>query len=185
MFRGKVVGVSLDHIRFPGGHETYHEVLHLPAAVCVLPLLDGEGGRRQAILVEQFRNSVEGFIHEVPAGILEKGEDPAGCASRELEEETGYRASRVTHLTTLLPIPGTSAHLMHFYLAEGLTPGRQRLEAGECLTVKEFPLDELVTAVLDPDPASRRVAIVDAKTHISILHAAMLFGMSPVRGSRP
>jgi len=184
-YRGKVVSVSQDHFRFPDGHEARHDVLHLPPAVAIVPLLDDGRGGTDVVLVEQFRNSVEGYIHEVPAGILEEGEEPAACAARVLEEETGYVASRLTHLATLLPIPGTSAHLMHFYVAEGLSPGRQQLEASECLTVKRVPLEALVDAVLGcvtaPEGSgapcgcapTEAPVIVDAKTHIAILHVAL------------
>jgi hypothetical protein len=85
----------------------------------------------------------------------------------------------VTHLATLFPIPGTSAHEMHFYLAEGLRPGAQRLEAGECLTVKKFELDRLLAGLGAADPAVPPAAapvLTDAKTRIGILHAALRLG---------
>lgn len=172
-FRGRFVSVSVDHIRLPGGHETRHEVLHLPSAVSVVPLLSGDRGGLEVVLVEQFRNSVEGYIHELPAGILEEGEDPAVCARRELAEETGYTAGSISHLATLYPIPGTSDHTMHFYLAEGLVPGEQRLEAAECLTVKRFLLDDLLLALRGQNTGP---TIVDAKTHVGLLHAALRLG---------
>lgn len=188
VFRGKVVTVSVDRIRLPNGHETVHEVLHLPSAVSIVPLLE-DGGNTHVVLVEQFRNSVEGYIHEVPAGIIEEGEDPAVCAARELEEETGYRAATLSPLGVLLPIPGTSSHRMHFFLAEGLTPGESRLERSECLTVRRIPLDDLVRGILaaghpgasgsvgEPSASvSAGVRIVDAKTQIGILHVALRKG---------
>lgn len=174
-FQGRFVGVSVDHIRLPGGHETHHEVLHLPSAVSVVPILEGQGGRLNVVLVEQFRNSVEGYIHEIPAGVLERGEDPAACAARELAEETGYTARSISHLATLYPIPGTSDHKMHFYLARGLTPGSQRLEEAECLMVKTFPLEDLLSALISGGPP----AIVDAKTHVGLFHAALRLGVVP------
>ncbi|MGQ9592548.1 MAG: NUDIX hydrolase [Planctomycetota bacterium] len=182
-FRGRVVAVSVDRIVLPGGHETRHEVLHLPPAVCVVPLLEGPPGRWEVLLVEQFRNALEGYLFELPAGILEQGEDPAACAARELEEETGFRARRIAHLATLFPIPGTSAHRMHFYLAEDLEPGTQRLEASECLTVRRAPLDELAAKVLEGTggPSAGGIQIVDAKTTIGILRAAVLKGALPAR----
>lgn len=181
-FQGRIVGISVDHVRLPGGHETRHEVLHLPAAVAVVPLLE-EGGRTDVVLVEQFRTSLQGYIHEVPAGILEAGEDPAACAARELEEETGFTAERITPLTVIFPTPGTSAHEMHLYLAEGLRPGEQRLEDAECLTVVKFPLDDVLRWIIDPASAppgksGRRIAIVDAKTHVGILHTVLRRGMT-------
>ena len=179
-FQGKVVGVSVDHIRLPSGHVTHHEVIHLPSAVTIVPLLEEEGRRPEVVLVEQFRNSVEGYIHELPAGVLERGEDPALCAARELKEETGYSSSRITHLSTLLPIPGTSGHLMHFFLAEGLAPGEPCLEESECLVVKRFLLEDLVALILGKGRERHPgVAIVDAKTHIGILQVAMLKGVGP------
>jgi len=168
-FRGRIVSVSIDHIRLPGGHETRHETLHLPSAVCVVPLLEVRPGVEEVVLIEQLRSSVQGFIHELPAGILEPDEDPAACAARELEEETGYVADRISHLVTLLPIPGTSGHHMHFYLAEGLRAGVQRLEAAECLTVKRLPLEHVLDALL----GKREPLIVDAKTHVGLLHVAL------------
>lgn len=184
-FQGRVVTVSLDHIRFPGGHEARHEVLHLPSAVAVVPLLEEKPGFREVVLVDQFRASIQGYLHEIPAGILEEGEDPQACAARELEEETGFSATRWTHLATVYPLPGTSSHRMYYYLAEGLKQGVQRLEEAECLTVKRFPFDLLVRAVLDGDFEGSRgnsstemggepaPVLVDAKTHIGLLHVAM------------
>src|SRR5262249_8456925 len=132
VFEGKIVRVSIDQARLPGGHEVRHEVLHLPSAVAVVPLLEENPGLPEGVMVDQFRTALQGCLHEIPAGILEEGEDPAACAARELEEETGYKPTRLTYLGTIHPIPGTSAHLMYFYLAEGLKPGRQLLEEAEC-----------------------------------------------------
>jgi ADP-ribose pyrophosphatase len=187
VFQGRVLGVTVDHIRLPGGHETRHEVLHLRSAVCIVPLLEEAPGKVEVVLVEQFRNSVEGYIHEIPAGIIEEGEEPAACAARELEEETGYSASRIVPLTTLLPTPGVSDHKMYYFLAEGLRPGKQRLEAAECLTVKRYPLEDLLASILGPvegssvgDPSKAtppKVTLIDSKTHVGILHVALRRGL--------
>ncbi len=183
-FQGRVVGVSVDRFVLPGGHETAQEVIHLPSAVCVVPLLAADGRELETVLVEQFRNSVQGFIHEFPAGILEEGEDPRDGAERELEEETGYRAERWTHLTTVFPLPGSSNHRMHYFMAEGLTPGTQRLEDAECLSVTRVAFRSLLESVLSrarTSPAPGGVAVVDAKTHLGTLHVALLKGISAVR----
>jgi ADP-ribose pyrophosphatase len=172
-FRGKMVGVSLDSFRFPDGKEIRHETIQLPAAVSVMPVLEETPGRKEVVLVEQYRTALQGYIHEIPAGILEEGEDPAFCAGRELEEETGYTASALTLLTTLFPIPGTSAHQMYFFMAEGLQPGEQRLEDAECLMVKKFPLEDLIKGLASGDEP----VIVDAKTHLGLLHVALRSGL--------
>ena len=183
-FRGRFVGVSVDRIVLPSGHKMDHEVVHLPSAVCVVPLLAVENGGIEVVLVEQFRNSVGGYIHEIPAGILEEGEDPATCAARELIEETGYRAARLTHLVTLCPIPGVSDHRMHFFMAEGLSAGEQQLEPAECLTVRRVPLRSLLTSVLAGGQGSDHperapvspIVVVDAKTHLGLLQAVLVRG---------
>jgi ADP-ribose pyrophosphatase len=195
-FEGKLVRVSRDRIRLPHGHETVYETIHLPSAVSVVPVLGDEGKKKEGekkadddaggrgaevVLVEQFRSAVEGSIHEIPAGILEEGEDPAACARRELEEETGYRAASLTHLATLFMVPGTSAHRMHFYLAEGLEAGVQSLDAGECLRVRRFPVQDLLASILRQD--GREPRVVDTKTHLGILHVAWLRGWSLREGN--
>jgi ADP-ribose pyrophosphatase len=182
-FKGRMVTVSVERVVLPNGHEMRQERIHLPAAVAVVPLLEERRGRPDVILVEQFRASVRGYIHEIPAGILEEGEEPAGCARRELEEETGYVAGRLLHFATLCPIPGTSAHRMHYFLAEDLAPGKQKLDEAECLAVKRFPFAEVLAAILAGPPAAgaagggeseQRLVVIDSKTHLGILHAGML-----------
>ncbi|MBN1441240.1 MAG: NUDIX hydrolase, partial [Planctomycetes bacterium] len=166
--RGDIVTLLRERIRLPNGHETEQDLLQLPDAVAVVPILV-EGGEPVVVLVEQFRNSVKGHMHEIPAGMVEPGEDPARTARRELEEETGYRARRWRHLASLLAVPGISGHRLHFFLAEELEAGRQRLERTECLRVRRFPLAALARSLLEDPPDS--TVVVDAKTHLALLHA--------------
>lgn len=176
-FEGRFVTVALEHLRMPHGVEVRHEVLRLPRAVAIVPLRSaGVEGGEGVVLVEQFRSALGGFIHEIPAGILEEGEDPAVCAGRELREETGYSAGSLQHLATLMPLPGTSAHVMDFYLAEELVAGDAEPEETECLEVREFALQSLLDAMLVPTDSESVVAdvVVDAKTHLGLLHAAAL-----------
>lgn len=174
-FQGRVVGVSTDRMILPNDVEVVHEVVHLPDAVCVVPLIESGDGT-EVVLVEQFRGALSGHIYEIPAGILEKGEAPAACAARELAEETGYRAAKVTPLTVLCPTPGTSSHRMHFFLAEELTPGTAQLEPAECLRVEQIDFDNLLTSLLRSEPTTSDdgVVVVDAKTHLALLHVAWL-----------
>lgn len=179
-FEGRVVGVSVDKIVLPNGNAMNQEVVHLPSAVCIVPLLTVAGGGVEVVLVEQFRGPLSGYIHEVPAGILEEGEEPGMCAARELEEETGYRSGRVAHLTTLYPSPGVSDHQMHFFVADQLAEGEQQLECAECLTVKRVPLRDLVGSILRPSAhkcgqpsAEPGAMIVDTKTQLALMHVVM------------
>lgn len=175
--QGAVVGVRRERIHLPNGHEMEQDVICLPDAVAVVPLVEGERGDFRVVLVEQFRNSVRGHMHEIPAGIVDPGEAPADCARRELEEETGYRAGRLTHLASLLMIPGTSGHRLHFFLAESLDPGRQRLEPAECLRTRSLPFWDLARDLVESPPGTTEV--VDAKTHLGLLHAAAVLRARP------
>ncbi|MEM7232361.1 MAG: NUDIX hydrolase [Planctomycetota bacterium] len=166
-FQGRVVSVAKQKVRLPNGVETQHDVIRLPEAVAIVPILE-EGGKRFVILVEQFRNSVQGYMHEVPAGVVDPGEEPEATAVRELREETGFEAGRMTHLASLLMIPGTSKHRLHYFLAQDLRVGEQDLEDTECLRVRKVPFDPLVQRLICDEPGS--TPIVDAKTHLSLLH---------------
>lgn len=111
----------------PDGQTHEKEVARHPGAVAILPLLDD--GR--VCLIRNYRVAVDRTLIELPAGTLEPGEDPSVTASRELEEETGYRASSVEKLCEFFMSPGVLSERMVLYLATGLTAGPPRLEAGE------------------------------------------------------
>ena len=105
-------------------------VVH-PGAVVVVPVLDD--GR--IVMIRNFRHAVERELVELPAGTLEPGEAPAETARRELEEETCYCAGSVVALTAFYTSPGICTERMHAFVASGLTPGKQHLEAGERITL--------------------------------------------------
>lgn len=119
------------HLAGAAGPLIRHAVVH-PGAVVILPLLsDG-----RIVLIRNWRFAIEKHLWELPAGTLEAGEDPDLCAARELEEETGYRAARLRSLGRFYTAPGICTELMHAYLADGLEPVGQKLEADEQITVE-------------------------------------------------
>ena len=87
-----------------------------PGAVGILALKKNG----DIVMVRQYRKAVERELLELPAGKLEKGEDPKECAARELEEETGYRASDIRYIMTFYTSPGFSNEVMHLFYATGL-----------------------------------------------------------------
>jgi ADP-ribose pyrophosphatase len=136
-------------------HDFYY--LPHPGAVAIAAVQDGA-----IALIRQLRPSIEQRIWEVPAGTLEPGEDPAVCAARELAEETGYRAKKLSHLLSFYVAPGYSTEYLHLFLAQELTPGEQSLDESESIDeVAWIPLDEARKMIRDG-------RIVDAKSIIAI-----------------
>ena len=117
------------------------------------------------ILVEQDRFP-HGRTLEIPAGTLEEGEEPIACAARELEEETGYTAEKMTHLVSFYPSIGYSTEIIHCYVATGLKPGRQNTDEDESITVRKMGWEELLLMV-------RSGKIPDAKTICAVLTYAI------------
>ena len=95
-------------------------------------------------LIRQFRHAAGGFIWELPAGVLDQpGEAPEACAGRELLEETGLRAARLTHLATILTTPGFTDERIHLFLAQDLREdGRRTRTTRSSRRSRRVPLRE-------------------------------------------
>ncbi|WP_423055318.1 NUDIX hydrolase [Zhaonella formicivorans] len=161
VFRGKVVSLRLEEVQLPDGRTTTREIVEHPGAVAVIPLLNSG----EIAMVKQYRKPVGKVLYELPAGKLERGEEPLNCARRELLEETGLTASQITKLLEFYTTPGFSDEVMHLYLATGLEQGEQRLDSDEFLQLERFPLATLLKMV-------REGQIQDAKTIIGLLWLA-------------
>lgn len=165
VFVAKKFRVALDATPLPDGRTvTRHVVLH-PGAVAVLPVLDGD----HVCLVRNFRPAVGEELWEVPAGTLDPGEPPDEAAVRELAEETGYRAARWRKLREFYPSPGVLSERMYLYVAEGLTPGPQHLEADEHIEPRVVTWHDALAWALDG-------TIRDAKTLVALLTWEQLRG---------
>lgn len=162
-YAGKIIDLIVDEIEYPSGNRSVREVASHPGGAVVVPILPGN----DVILVRQFRYPIEEFIYELPAGKLNPGEDPAACARRELQEETGYAAGQLQLLTTIYTTPGFCNERLHIFLATDLRPSErgQQLEEGEAsLTL------EIVSLRRSMEMIERR-EIVDGKTICGILLA--------------
>jgi len=159
IYQGKILNLRRDTVILPDGRSALREIVEHQGAVAVLAVTAAQ----EVLLVRQFRKPVEEALWELPAGKLEVGEEPAGCAKRELLEETGYTAANLTKLYEFYTTPGFSNEKMYLYLASGLTPGAAKPDADEFLNVKAFPLPELLAALRDG-------RIKDGKTIIGLLY---------------
>jgi ADP-ribose pyrophosphatase len=154
------VKFSVDVVQRPkrGGGTTQREIVVHPGAVVILGLLKGD----QVVLIRNKRFAVGKTLWELPAGTLEPPEPPKTCAGRELIEETGYKARKLTKLTAFYTTPGMCTELMHAYLATDLTHVGQALEETEEIEVRPTPLKKVLEMI-------RRGQIVDGKSIATVL----------------
>ena len=140
IFRGKVFNTIVNQIEYDSGNKAVREVAEHPGGAVVVPVTD-DG---KIVMVTQHRFPMNKVLLELPAGKLNKGEDPLICAVRELEEETGYKSEDVTELGSIYTTPGYSTEKLWIYLAKNLKPGNHNREEGEYgMQVFEFSLDEI------------------------------------------
>jgi ADP-ribose pyrophosphatase len=163
--RGVMLEMVTEEVELPDGRRTQLDLIRHPGAAAVVPFLSDD----EVLLIRQYRYAAGGEIYEVPAGKLDPGESPEACASRELEEETGYRAGRLQPLAQILTTPGFTDERIHLFAAEALSPGRQRLDDDELIELVPLPLDEALAMVWSD-------ALPDAKSSLALLHAAQRRG---------
>jgi ADP-ribose pyrophosphatase len=165
-YTGRIINLDVDTVRFPDGSTGELEMIRHPGASAVVPFVsDPAGPDPQLLLIRQYRYAADGFLYEIPAGRLEPGEDPAECARRELQEETGCRAERVEPLFTTYTTPGFTDEKIHLFMAVGLTMGESGREADEFITVETVALSRALEMIEGGE-------IQDAKTALGLLYAA-------------
>lgn len=165
IFRGRAFHVAVDRVRLPNGKEMNVELVHHPGATAVVPVM--EDGT--VLLLRQYRYATGGWLLEVPAGTLDPGESPETCASRETEEETGYRPAKLQPLGWIWTTPGFVDEKIWLFLATGLEPTAQALGDDEVLSLERMPLKEAV------DMAARG-EIHDGKSAVALMRAGFLLG---------
>ena len=162
IFEGKIMTILYDQAQLPNGKVAAREVCLHPGGVGVLPL-DKDG---TVSLVRQYRYPLHELLLEIPAGKLDyKGEDPLSAAIRELREETGAVADRMTYMGEFFSSPAILDERIHMYLAEGLTFGDTDFDEDEFIETVRIPLGELVDMIMDGK-------IIDGKTQAAVMRAA-------------
>jgi ADP-ribose pyrophosphatase len=166
VYAGRVVNVDIDVVRFPNGSTGELEMVRHPGASAVVPFLTDPGGDDpRLLLIKQYRYAADDFIYEIPAGKLDRDEDPLVCARRELQEETGCSAERMEHMYTFFTTPGFTDERIHAYLASGLTRGDVAHEKDEFMSLETVTLSRALELI-------RTGELKDAKSALAILYAA-------------
>jgi ADP-ribose pyrophosphatase len=153
IFQGRVFSVRQDQVRLPDGRTTSLDIIDHRGSVTLLPV-DAQG---EVWFVRQYRHAAGDDLLELPAGVLEPGEDAADCALRELREETGMAAKNLQKIGQFYLAAGYSTELMHVYLATELYPAPLAGDADEFLAVERIPLAEISARIQAGE-------VIDAKT---------------------
>lgn len=163
VYDGGILNLRVDQVTLGNGKTTKREIIEHRGAAAIVPLT-GEGG---VILVRQFRYATTTNLLEIPAGTMEPGETSEQCASRELEEETGYRCKEIEKILEFFPVPGYSTEKIHVYLARGLIKSTMHTEDDEKIELEIMPFHRALEKV-------RSGEIQDAKSICALYRAAEL-----------
>lgn len=163
LYAGKVFDLVVDEVEYPSGKRGVREVARHPGGAVVVPLLDDEN----VLMVRQLRYPFGTHVLELPAGKLSPNEDPEVAARRELEEETGWTASRLEKLSSIYTTPGFCDEVLHIFLATGLLelPSGHRREEGELtMTLHSIQLVDAIRMCVKNE-------LHDSKTIVGLLLA--------------
>ena len=141
-YKGKNINIALYETKL-NGTRISQEIVEQGNVVAILAIDDDD----EAILVNEFRYPV-GYVLEIPAGTVDKGETPLKCAKRELLEETGYKAKKIEHLIRFFPKLGYNTQIIDCYVATELTKiSEPNLDEDELITVKKIKFRKLLNMI--------------------------------------
>ncbi|SFB24531.1 ADP-ribose pyrophosphatase [Acetitomaculum ruminis DSM 5522] len=157
--RGNKVNFYCDKMQIPDGRIEYYDFISHKGAAAVVPIL--ENGK--ILMVKQYRNSIDRFTLEIPAGALDYEDEPfIECARRELREETGYSCDNIEFLVSNYSTVAICNERIDIFIARNLSLGQQDLDDDEFIDVYEYDLEELKSMIFEGK-------IQDAKTICGIL----------------
>ena len=165
-YKGTVLNVYKDYMEFANGNTAEWDFIHHDGAAAVVPVM--EDGR--ILMVRQYRNALERYTIELPAGKLDDPDEQGiVCASRELEEETGYRSEKLEWLITLRTTVAFCNEKIEIFVARDLIPSKQHLDEDEYIDVAAYTMEELKEMIFSGE-------IEDSKTVSAILAYEVKYG---------
>lgn len=146
VYKGSIVDFYKDTVQVPNGNIVRWDFICHKGAAAVVPVRqDGK-----LLMVRQYRNALDRYTLEIPAGGLNGAKEPSlAAAARELEEETGYVAGKMEWLITVRTTVAFCNEKIDIYLATELTPGSQHLDEDEFINVEAYTVEELCEMILD------------------------------------
>lgn len=157
IFSGRVIDLVVKDVELPNGKMSKREIIKHPGAVAVIAITE----EKKILLINQFRKPLDKMIVEIPAGKLEKGEDPLECGKRELEEETGYKSNNLEFVMSFYTSPGFADEIIYIYFTDKIELGEINRDEDEFIDVIEVTLPEAEQLIEDQ-------IIHDAKTVFAI-----------------
>lgn len=164
--KGTIVDFYSDYMQLPNGKVAKWDFINHKGAAAIVPV-DSEGN---IIMVRQYRNAVERYTLEIPAGAINVGEDMETAAARECEEEIGYKANNIKHLLDLYTTVAFCNEKIGIYYSNDLSKSVQHLDEDEYVKVERHSLEELTTMIFEGtiQDAKTIAAILAYKTKISL-----------------
>ncbi|MBE2184117.1 MAG: NUDIX hydrolase [Anaerolineae bacterium] len=163
IYSGRVVNLVVADVQLQNGMTSKRELVRHPGAVAIVAI----DATDHLLLVRQYRFAAQQVMTEIPAGTLNPGEDPAFCAGRELQEETGYKAGELISLGGLFVAPGYTTEFIHLFLAYDLSESRLAMDDDEFIDVQRVPFNDAL-AMIDHGQ------IIDGKSIVALLKVARL-----------
>ena len=160
IYEGKILNLRKDEVRVKSGKTAYREIVEHNGGAVAVAITD----ENKVLLVRQYRQAMGKEMLELPAGKIEKGENPVETMKRELAEETGYSAENLSLIGEFNPSVGYTDETLYIYMATHLTKGETNFDDDEDLELMEIPLQEAVNLVVKGE-------ITDGKTMAGILLA--------------
>lgn len=160
LYKGRIINLRVDDITLPNGEPAKREIVEHSGGVGIVAIDENN----DVYLVKQFRYPYKKAVLEIPAGKLNKGENPKECGERELLEEVGVVAQRVEELGQVYPSPGYCEEIIFIYLATNLKHSTQNLDEDEFLEVIKLPFAKALEMAASGE-------IKDAKTVVGLFRA--------------
>lgn len=169
-YQGAILKIYEDTVRV-NGYEAKWDFIHHDGAAAVVAVTDGG----KLLMVRQYRNALDRYTLELPAGKLDfPGEPTIDCARRELEEETGFKTGNLEYLLTINTTVAFCNEAIDIYLARDLLPSRQHLDPEEEITVEEWKLCDLMELIYSGK-------LTDGKTVAAVMAYALKYDIDGIK----